>query len=102
MFLYDEPPVDCFECAEKENILGDVKYWFRAVLEQLYGVEKFNEVNLERYLEETCAYLGMSLPKRDLNVQEKDKSVNSFKPLDLMHFLQAANVAQYQNLKEAV
>lgn len=62
MFLYDEPQAEyeCFECMEKENRLDEVKYWFRAILDQLYGAEEFNPEKLEDYLQELASYIGMS------------------------------------------
>ena len=84
MFLYDEPQAEyeCFECMEKENRIDDVKYWFRAVLDQLYGMEEFNKENLERYLEELSGYLNMKIPSTDLSVVRKNRTVDMTPMLD--------------------
>ena len=84
MFLYDEPPAEyeCIDCMEKENRLDDVKYWFRAVLDQLYGMEEFKAEDLKRYLEELSAYLSMKIPTHDLAVVRKDRTVELTPMLD--------------------
>jgi hypothetical protein len=95
MFLYDEPQADheCFECMEKSNRLDDVKYWFRAVLDQLYGMEEFNAEDLERYVEELAAYLDMKIPKHELSVVRKDRTV------DMTPMLEAWKNASHNYLK---
>lgn len=82
MFYYDEPPAECFECSEKENRLDDVKYWFRAVLDQLFGVEEFDAKSLERYTEELAAYLDMKIPSQALAVVRKNRTVEMAPMLD--------------------
>ena len=76
MFYRDEPYAEeeCFECSEKENVLTDVSYWLRAVLDQLYGLEEFKADDLERYLEELAHVVKMKLPKFDLAVGTIRKS----------------------------
>jgi hypothetical protein len=71
MFIYNEPTSQCFECQEKENHLSDVKYWFRAVLDQLFGLEEFSRENLEHYTQELACYLNMKIPSQPLAVAEK-------------------------------
>jgi hypothetical protein len=71
MFIYNEPQEECDECLKKDNDLDDTKYWFRAALDQLYGLENFNENVLERALEEIAACLVMNMPKRSLVVEKK-------------------------------
>lgn len=82
MFYYDEPPAECFECSEKENRLDDVKYWFRAVLDQLFGLEEFDAERLEQYAEELAAYLDMKIPRQPLAVIRKNRTVEMAPMLD--------------------
>jgi hypothetical protein len=82
MFFYDEPPSKCFECAQKENRIDDIKYWFRAVLDQLYGLEEFDTDSLERYAGEAAAYLDMKLPNKNLAVVRKNRTVDVQPMLD--------------------
>lgn len=82
MFYYDEPPAECFECSEKENRLDDIKYWFRAVLDQLFGLEEFDAESLERYAEELAAYLDMKIPSQPLAVVRKNRTVEMAPMLD--------------------
>lgn len=67
-FYSDEPPVECWQCDEKNNKIDDIKYWFRAVLEQLYGQEEFDAKSLENCLDELSGFLDMKLPKQQLAV----------------------------------
>lgn len=85
MFLYEEPQAEyeCFQCNEKSNRLDDIKYWFRAVLDQLYGMEKFNAEDLQLYLEEMSAYLDMKIPSHDLVVVRKGCTVDMTPILDI-------------------
>ena len=88
MFYYDEPPAECFECSEKENRLDDVKYWFQAIVDQLYGVMgEFDAEELDRYVQEAAAYLGMKMPTRggepiELAVVRKNRTVEMAPMLD--------------------
>jgi hypothetical protein len=98
MFTYYKEEEDCFDCCEKENRLGDVKYWFRAVLDQLYGKEEFNSEELERYLEELGGYLDMKVPSTQLSVVRKDRTVEMAPMLDAW---KQASVQYLKNLAKA-
>jgi hypothetical protein len=75
MYVYREnPPLECWECLQKDNRLGDVLYWFRAVIDQLYGNEEFDDLALEHYLNEVAGYLNIRLPEKSLAVTCKANS----------------------------
>lgn len=61
----------CSYCREKESILTDVTYWFKAVLDQIYGMEDFDEAEFERYLDELAHVLHIKLPKQKLKLTSK-------------------------------
>ena len=62
MFLYDEPMSECYHCSQKEDALGEIKYWFNAVLDQFYGRDEFNSQEIERFLQEISSTLGVKMP----------------------------------------
>lgn len=62
MFLYDEPMSECYHCSQKEDTLGEIKYWFNAVLDQFYGRDEFNSQEIERFLQEISSTLGVKMP----------------------------------------
>jgi hypothetical protein len=76
MVMYYEPSCECFECMEKENRIDDIKYWFRAVLDQLFGLEEFDAEQLERCTEELACYLDMKIPSQPLAVVRKNRMVD--------------------------
>jgi hypothetical protein len=82
MFIYSEPPIECDDCLEKSNRLDDVKYWLRAILDQIYGLEEFDESKLENYLDELSGYLNMKLPVRDLVISRKQNKQDRITYLD--------------------
>ena len=76
MCYYNEPPPECFNCEEKDDKMKEIKYWFQAVLSQLYGEEDFSLSSLEYYLDEVAHSLGMRLPSQALRVEGKTNVVS--------------------------
>jgi hypothetical protein len=73
--LNDNPQPDCDECLESTKLIRDVKYWFQAVLDQIYDKEDFSAEELERYLDEMAGCLDMKLPAAVIAVdREKSES----------------------------
>lgn len=98
MFLYDEPPAECFDCMEKENRMDDIKYWFRAVLDQLFGLEEFDAESLERYTEELAAYLDMKIPSQALAVVRKNRTVEKISTTTVLEDWKQYNNQYLNNL----
>jgi|HubBroStandDraft_3_1064219.scaffolds.fasta_scaffold00795_14 hypothetical protein len=73
MFLYDEPPAECFHCEAKDETLKELRYWFRSVCELIYGIEEFNAENLDYYLNEIALHLGVKFPDGPPVVEAKPK-----------------------------
>ena len=90
--LFDEPPCECMECLEKDNKMQDVRYWFRAVLDQLYGLEEFDLEFLQHSLEQLGACVEIKFPEKPLIVQEK-------KPETISEMLDAWKVYNKNYLK---
>jgi hypothetical protein len=71
--FFDEPySHECMDCMHKDDVMCDIKYWLRAVLDQLFGLEPFSKEDLSRYLNELTLQLGMDFPKIDLSVEMPD------------------------------
>jgi hypothetical protein len=68
--------IECCECKEKEKVLDDVKYWFKAVIDTLYHDDDSLE-ELERYLEELAFCIGMNVPGGDLQIIRKNRTLQS-------------------------
>lgn len=69
---YDDEPCDgpeCCGCEDKQDQLDNIKSFFQGVLENLYGINKLNLQDLEHCLDEMAGYLGMKLPKGQLQVR---------------------------------
>ena len=81
MYMYSEEPYDCIACQAKDNQLQDARYWLRAVLDQLFGLEDFSQEVLFHYVEEFAHLLEIPLPNRDLTVVRKDRTVDITKVL---------------------
>ena len=77
MYLYDDPPPECFNCLEKDNQLDDIKYWFTAILDQLFGLEDFNAQDLKWYINEITLSLGMKCPEKALSVVRENRTVEA-------------------------
>ena len=92
MYLQDDE--ECFGCLEKDNRIDDIKYWFRAVLDQLFGVETFDTNQLYFYLEELAQRLGIDTPEPPLAVVRKNQTT------DVTQVLNAWRNFNYQFLKE--
>jgi hypothetical protein len=93
----DEPysQAPCYSCREKEDTLKEISYWFRAILDQLYGREKFSLEDLETYLDELAHHLHLNLPKEKLQLAMKPSSL----PLPFSQELQSWKDFNQQYLK---
>jgi hypothetical protein len=86
MFLQIEP-CDCFDCMEKENRLDDIKYWFKALTDQIFGIEDFDSETLSYYVNELTLRLGIDFPKSPVSVVRKDHTIDIDKMIDVWkHF----------------
>jgi hypothetical protein len=73
---FAEPPTDCDDCFAHENLLDEIKYWLTAVLDQIYGKEKFDEETLHFYLDELTHRLEMKNHSQSVAVTGKEKSTD--------------------------
>lgn len=71
MYYHDEPycEQECCGCEAHEETLRNLKDFFSGVLENLYNANKYNEQDLENCLDEMAGYLGMKLPRGELQVR---------------------------------
>jgi hypothetical protein len=100
-FLADEPEPEqnCFCCMHKEDVISDVQYWLRAVLDQLYGLEEFNQEDLERYIEELAHVVEMRIPQVPLAVVREKRTVETQPSVDLTPVLNAWKILSTTYLK---
>lgn len=61
---------ECYLCMEVQKAKEDASEFFIALLDQFYG-ESFSKEKCEWYLEELGGYLGVKIPKNDLNIEGK-------------------------------
>jgi hypothetical protein len=75
---------DCQGCLESELQTKDLKYWYKAILDQVFGLEEFNEGNLLTYLEEMAFVLEMKLPEGKLAIapEAQEKTYDISKQLE--------------------
>lgn len=66
---------NCRNCEEKDQTKDNVVEYFEEILEQLYGLKKFNAENLEHCLDEMAYFLGIRFKFSELKIQEKKESV---------------------------
>ncbi len=84
--MYLQEDEECFGCLEKDNRIDDIKYWFRAVLDQLFGVETFDTNQLDFYLEELAQRLGIDMPEPPLAVVRKNQTTDATEMLNAWRY----------------
>ncbi len=58
----------CAKCEDKEYKLGCCAHFMEKLLDQLYGVEKFDHLKVENALDEMCAYLDVKMRQGDVKI----------------------------------
>jgi len=70
-----ESPHLCKHCESNEQIIDEAREFVEEILEQLYGIKKFDPDNLQHCLSEVASYLKIKFKFGDLKIQEKKKEV---------------------------
>ena len=63
---------ECSTCNDLESKIEDIKDFMQGVVDQIYGLEDFDELSLENYIEELCSQLKIKLPTTTIKLQKKD------------------------------
>lgn len=85
MYLYNEPPPECYYCDQKDDQILDIKYWFIALTDQLYGKEKFDDLQLEHCLVNLANCVGARLPELPLAISKKQDILEVWKSYNTQH-----------------
>lgn len=70
-----ESPSLCKHCENNEQNLYEASEYFEEILQQIYGIKKFDSENLENCLNEIASYLKVKFKFGDLKIQEKKERV---------------------------
>jgi hypothetical protein len=74
MYIYcdeDYEMKECAACKEQHDQIGELKYWFKGLLEVLYSND-FDVEDFEGHLEEIAASLEMKVPSKDIVLTKKN------------------------------
>lgn len=98
MCIYEEESYykECLDCQCKDAIIDDAKYWFKAILNHLYGKKELNLEDLERCLDELGMQLDVRIPENDLQINGK------FLPEDVIDEWKKFNTVYLQHLAVGV
>ena len=72
---------ECSGCQDKKTELKDIKYWMKALVEQLYSKEKLDYLDCEQCIEEICSVVDVKIPEGELTIDRKQGVKATYHPM---------------------